>query len=101
MTSPDTSGGGAPPAARVDLVGLLFIIWRVLTMLVGLSWLALGVGAVAIITSERRAGGAQFVAGLTAAAFTTLAIIAIIWGVAHRAVGIPLRRFRHWSLLIT
>ena len=63
-----------------------------MTTLVGLSTLALGVGAVAIITSASRDGGAQFAAGLTAAAFATLALIAIVWGLAHVAVGVPLRK---------
>jgi hypothetical protein len=86
--------------AHVDLVGVLFIIWGLLTTLVGLSTLALGVGAVAIITSAARRGAGQFAASLTAAAFTTLAVIAIAWGVAHVAVGVPLRRRRHWSRLL-
>jgi len=81
--------------SHVDLVGILFIIWGILTALVGLSTLALGVAAVALITSAARGGsGGQFAASLTAATFTTLAIIAIIWGVAHVAVGVPLRRRR-------
>ena len=78
---------------HVDFVGILFIIWGVLTALVGLSTLALGVAAVSLITSAARGGsGGQFAATLTAAAFTTLAIIALIWGTAHIAVGVPLRR---------
>ena len=28
-----------------------------------------------------------------------LAVLAIVWGVAHIAVGLPLRRHRHWSRL--
>ena len=72
-----------------------------LTTLIGVSTLALGVGAVALITSASRGGGGgQVAAGLTAAAFTTLALIAIVWGVAHVVVGVPLRRLsrgRGWS----
>ena len=30
----------------------------------------------------------------------TLGVIAILWGVAHVAVGVPLRRRRHWSRLV-
>ncbi len=82
---------------HVDLLGMLFIVWGLLTTLVGVSTLALGVGAVALITSANRSEGGQFAAGLTAAVFTTLAIIAIIWGAAHVAVGVPLRRRRPWS----
>ena len=66
-------------SSHVDLVGFLFIIWGLLTALIGLSTLALGIGAVALITSaSRRGSGGQFAAGLTVAAFTTLAIIAIV-----------------------
>jgi hypothetical protein len=84
-------------AIHVDFVAGLFIVWGVLTTLIGLSTLALGLGAVAVLASSGRP--ASFAAGLTAAAFTALAIIAIIWGLAHVAVGIPLRRRRHWSRL--
>ena len=86
--------------AHVDFVGVLFIVWGLLTTLVGVSTLALGVGAVALIRSASRGGGGEFAAGLTAAAFTTLAIIAILWGVAHVVVGVPLRRHRSWSRFI-
>jgi hypothetical protein len=87
-------------AAHVDFLGVLFVVWGVLTLLVGASTLALGIGAAALISSASREGsGGEFAAGLTAAAFTTLAIIAIMWGVAHMVVGVPLRRRRHWSRL--
>ena len=76
--------------AHVDFLGVLFIIWGVLTTLVGLSTLALGVAAAAMVAS--RGSGSQLAAGVTAAAFTTLALIAIVWGVVHVVVGVPLRR---------
>jgi hypothetical protein len=85
--------------SHVDFVGVLFIVWGLLTTLVGLSTLALGVGAVALIASAGR-GGSQVAAGLTAAIFTTMAIIAMVWGVAHVVVGVPLRRRRGWARLI-
>src|SRR4029450_8511141 len=87
----------SPMVPPVDLLGMLFIVWGLLTTLVGVSTLALGVGAVALITSANRSEGAQFAAVLTASVFTTLAIIAIVWGAAHVAVGVPLRRRRPWS----
>ena len=88
-------------ASHVDFVGVLFINWGVLTALVGLSTLALGVGAAAIITSASAGGtSGQFAAGLTAAAFTTLALIALVWGAAHIAVGMPVRRHRPWARLL-
>lgn len=86
--------------AHVDFVGVLFIVWGLLTALVGVSTLALGVGAVALIASASRGGGGgAFAAGVTAAVFTTLAIIAILWGAAHVVVGVPLRRHRPWARL--
>jgi hypothetical protein len=68
-----------------------------LTVLIGLSTLALGVAAAALMTSAGAEGG--FAAGLTAATFTTLAVIAMAWGTAHLIVGMPLRRLRPWSRL--
>lgn len=66
-----------------------------------MSTLALGFGAFAVIMSASRGGGAgQFAATLTAAAFTTLAVIAIIWGAAHVLVGIPLRRRRPTARIV-
>jgi hypothetical protein len=87
--------------AQVDFVGILFVVWGLLTTLVGVSTLALGVGAVAVIASASRGGGGGDVAaGVIAAAFTALAIIAIAWGAAHVVVGVPLRRHRPWSRLV-
>jgi hypothetical protein len=84
--------------AQVEFVGALFVIWGALTTLIGTSTLALAIGAVALITASSR-HGQHVAAGLTAAAFFTLAVIAILWGVAHIVVGVPLRRRRHWSRL--
>ena len=84
-------------SSHVDLLGVLFVVWGILTALVGASTLALGIGAAAIVTSGTRPGSSQVAAGLTAAIFTVLALIAIVWGAAHIAVGVPLRRRRHWS----
>jgi hypothetical protein len=84
-------------ASHVEIVGLLFVIWGALTMLVGLSTLALGVGAIAIITSAVHGSGSGVAAQLTAGAFMTLAVIAILWGLAHVVTGLPLRQKRHWT----
>jgi hypothetical protein len=81
---------------HVDFVSVLFVVWGGLTTIVGISTLALAVGAVALIASDA-VGDARFAAGVTAAAFTTLALIAMLWGVAHILVGVPLGRRRHWS----
>jgi hypothetical protein len=83
---------------HVDFVGVLFIVWGLLTTLVGVSTLALGVAAVALIAqTSHGGGGGQVAAGLTAAIFTTLAIIAIVWGAAHVIVGVPLRQRKSWA----
>ena len=84
---------------HVDLVGVLFVVWGVMTMLIGASTLALGFAAASLVSSASQGGG-RFAAGLTAAVFATLAVIALIWGTAHIAVGRLLRRHRHWSRLL-
>ena len=87
--------------AHVDFLGILFVIWGLLTALIGVSTLALGVAAVALITgASRGGGGGQFAAGVTAATFTTLAIMAMAWGGSHGVVGVPLRRRRPWARLV-
>ena len=85
--------------SHVAFVGVLFIVWGLLTALVGLSTLMLGIGAVALLSTAAR-GGSQVAAGVTAVAFTTLAIIAIVWGIAHVLVGIPLRQRKSWARVV-
>lgn len=85
--------------SHVDFLGTLFVVWGLLTVVVGVSTLALGIGAATLITSSGR-NGSQLAAGVTAAVFTTLAFLAIIWGTAHVVVGVPLRRRTPWSRLI-
>jgi hypothetical protein len=87
------------PASHVDLVGVLFIVWGGLTILIGASTLALGMAAASLITAAADAGRGQLAASLTAATFTIFALIAVVWGVAHVAVGVLVRRRRHWSRL--
>ncbi|MGE0449322.1 MAG: hypothetical protein AB7Q29_07045 [Vicinamibacterales bacterium] len=85
------------PETHVDLAGVLFIVWGGLTILIGASTLALGMAAAALISTAAQAGRGQFAAGLTAATFTLLAILAVLWGAAHVSIGLLLRRRRHWS----
>jgi hypothetical protein len=84
--------------SHARFVAVLFVVWGALTTIVGLSTFALGVAAAALFASADRDGG-QLAAGLTAATLMTLAVFAIIWGLAHVAIGMPLRRRRHWSRL--
>ena len=86
-------------SAHIDLVGLLFIVGGLLTTLLGVSTLALGIGAVALIASPN-VGASGVAASITAAAFTTLGIIAIVWGAAHVIVGVPLRQRKSWARLV-
>jgi hypothetical protein len=81
--------------SHVDFLGTLFVVWGLLTIVIGVSTLALGIGAAALITSAR----SSVAAGITAAVFTTLAFLAIVWGTAHVVVGVPLRRHTPWSRL--
>src|SRR4249920_1129913 len=62
-------------------------------MLIGASTLALGIAAIALATSVATGVGAS----LTAIAFTTLAILALLWGGVHLFVGTVLKRRRIWS----
>ena len=90
---------GRSTESHVDLVGVLFVVWGGLTILIGASTLALGIAAAALISSAAQAGRGQVAASLTAAIFTALALLAIVWGAVHMVVGIVVRRRRHWSRL--
>jgi hypothetical protein len=85
-------------STHVDFVGVLFIVWGVLTAVIGLSTLALGVGAASLATSVGRAG--HVATGLTAAVFIVVAIIAIVWGGGHVLIGALLRRRQHHARLV-
>lgn len=96
LTGSDALNATTPPAiAHVDLVAACFAIWGALTMLIGASTLALGIAAASLASSATRSG--QFAAGLTAAAFTIIAVVALIWGAAHIITGTRLKRRRHWA----
>jgi hypothetical protein len=85
---------------HADFLGVLFIVWGLLTTLVGLSTISLGVGAVSLISSASRGGAGEVAAGFTAAAFTALGIIAIVWGAVHVAIGLALRRRSHSARML-
>jgi hypothetical protein len=81
---------------HADLLGLLFIIWGALTVLVGAAMLILGIGAAAMITSGGSGEpGSEIAAGITAVTFIILAGGALLWGLAHLWNGFGLRRHRH------
>ena len=77
---------------HVEFVAILFVVWGALTAVVGVSTFALGIGAASLATSDN--GSSQVAAGLTAGAFITLAVIAILWGAGHVFIGLPLRKRR-------
>ena len=85
------------PATHVDLVGMLFVVWGGLTILIGASTLGLGLAAASLITAAAEAGRGRFAASLTAATFTAFAFLAILWGAGHVMVGVQVRRRRHWA----
>ena len=87
------------PESPVDLVGVLFVVWGGLTVLIGASTLALGMAAASLISNGSDPERGQFAAGLTAATFTAFALLAALWGAAHATVGVLVRRRRHWSRL--
>jgi hypothetical protein len=95
---PSDAPSDARASTHVRLIGTLFVVWGVLTTIIGLSTLALAVGAATIIAAEGQSGG-QLAAGLVAAFFTTVGVLAILWGSIHVVVGVPLGRRRAWARL--
>ena len=75
---------------HVDFVAILFVVWGALVAVIGLSTLALGIGAASLAASPT--AGAPVATSLTAAAFITFAVISILWGVGHVFIGVPLRK---------
>jgi hypothetical protein len=86
--------------SHVDLAGVLFAVWGGLTILIGASTLALGIAAAALIRSGSHTGRGQLAASFTAVAFIVLALLALVWGALHVAIGVVVRRRRHWSRLV-
>jgi hypothetical protein len=88
-----------PLSVHVDFVGVLFVVFGILVAVLGISTLSLGIGAAALVASAGEGRGGQLVAGLAAVVLVIVAVIAIAWGCAHVAVGLPLRRHRSWARL--
>ena len=83
---------------HVDLVGLLFMLWGGMILLISVSLAANG-GAAAVIGDSAAPAvvTGQLNAGLVASAFFTLAALGLIFGLTHLWVGSRLRRFREWA----
>ena len=73
------------------LLGILAGLWGALALLVGLSMLILSGGALAMLAGPD-AETIGFAAGLTAAAFASIAVFTLLWGGAHLWAASLLRR---------
>ena len=83
---------------HVVLVGLLFMLWGGMSLLLSVSALSTGIAATAIgATVGPVASGGALTAGIVAAAFFTLAALGLVFGAMHLWVGSRLRRFREWA----
>jgi hypothetical protein len=81
---------------HVRLLALLFLGWGAFSLLVGLSTLLLALGAAALaLTSGAESG--ELAAGLTAATFALVGLMAIGWAAVHAMEGFGLRRGVQWS----
>ncbi len=77
---------------HLELVGMLYVVWGGLFVLIGVALLALAFGTASIVTSAEEMGGVAV--GVAAAVFGTLASFSLIWGVAHVWDGVAIRRYR-------
>ncbi|HEY3383329.1 MAG TPA: hypothetical protein VGK32_16270 [Vicinamibacterales bacterium] len=83
---------------HVDLVGVLYLIWGGMCVLLSVSMLSIGIAATAIGAAvSQSATGGKLAAGIVAAGFFTLAALGFLFGAAHLWVGGRLRRFREWA----
>jgi hypothetical protein len=83
---------------HVDLVGLLFMLWGGMSLLLSVSLLSTGIAATAIgAAATQAATGGKLAAGIVAAVFFTLAAVGLIYGSVHIWIGSRLRRFREWA----
>ena len=82
---------------HVDVLGLLYLVWGSLFLLAGAIVAALMLGAMALVQDAGSREVSGVAAGLTAAMFGTLAIVALAWGGCHASAGTALRRHQPWS----
>jgi hypothetical protein len=78
---------------HVTLLGILAWLWGAMALVVGLSMLLLAGGAAAELMYPARPGF-EFAAGLTAATFALVGVLALAWGGAHVYVAALLKRRR-------
>jgi hypothetical protein len=83
---------------HVDLVGLLFMLWGGMSLLLSASLLSTGIAATAIgAAATQAATGGKLAAGIVAAVFFSLAAAGLVFGSVHIWIGSRLRRFREWA----
>ncbi len=77
---------------HLELVGMLYVVWGGIFVLIGVALLALAFGTASIATPSEQSGAVAV--GVAAAVFGTLSGISLIWGLAHVWDGIGVRRYR-------
>jgi hypothetical protein len=83
---------------HVDLVGLLYMLWGGMILLISVSLSATGVAAALIGDSASAAMAAgRLNASLVASIYFMLAALGFVFGLTHLWVGSRLRRFREWA----
>jgi hypothetical protein len=82
---------------HVDLVGVLFLLWGGMIVLLSVSLLSIGFAATAIGVSDESASGGKLAAGLVAAAFFTLSAVGFLFGGLHVWLGARVRAFHEWA----
>jgi hypothetical protein len=82
---------------HVDLVGVLFLLWGGMILLLSLSLLSIGFAATAIGAAGSHAASGTLAAGLVAAGFFTLAAAGFLFGGVHLWLGFRLRACREWA----
>ncbi len=85
---------------HLAILGILVRLWGALAVLIGLSMLLLGAGALAILLGPDGQPMA-LAAGLTAGAFAVMGTFALIWGGAHVWAALLLNRRHHWGRAVT
>lgn len=83
---------------HVELVGVLYMLWGGMTVLLSFSLLSLGFAATAIGASENHAAtNGKLAAGLVAAGFFTLSAAGFLFGGVHAWIGSRLRAGKDWA----
>lgn len=83
---------------HVDLLGTLFMIWGALSLVLSLAMVALGLAALAILSSAGSGEpAAGFAANFLAALFLSLAALALLCGGVHLWDAFALHRRREWA----